>query len=231
MALTEVDKIDWLSISMNKSNTNKSLINYLRALFSVYSASSILQVDEIKEPHSTKYFLRDDLGLRRTGAHGGEVPVIELKNGFYLYASISYKHVPKQADQLDGISLQYFYEMLLLFRAEINRTENLDDDASFVQHPQPHWHFHILLDRPYQKEKTNFNFKEFAQRENTFESSLKKEKTLSDMHFPMNIQDAYLGVKDFDKTRDDSNIKKWLNKTSESVMRELDFIKSKLNLR
>ncbi len=151
-----------------------------------------------------------------------------LNNGFCFYGSISYKHQPKKDDLLEGISLQFFFEEKLLFRAELNRKEEnaFNDD---IEHPQPHWHFHILLERPYQKGNPQSDFNIFVQKETQFEQSIKKEVALSEMHFPMDFNNAYLGSIDFDQKWNEDKIKDWINMTTQSIMKELDFIKVKLH--
>ena len=208
---------------MNKSN-NRSLINYLKILYSPFSANQLIE-DEIMEQKSTIYYLHDGSGRKRTGAHGGEVPVFDLNNGFSMYASVSYKH-GRVKNTFDGVSLQFFYKMLLLFRAELSHPNKEET----VDHPQPHWHFHVLLDRPYQKEKVQSNFNVFVKQQKQFEISLTKEQSLSDMHFLMNYQQPYFESTEFDKTWDESNVKAWLKNTSTSILKELEFIKDKLHI-
>ena len=214
---------------MSKNRIKRSLINRMCTVYSALSLSSNLVVKEINEPDSTILFLSDNYNRKGISAHGKEVPVVLLNNGFCFYGSISYKHQPKKDDLLEGISLQFFFEEKLLFRAELNRKkENTFNDD--IEHPQPHWHFHILLERPYQKGnlKSDFNF--FVQKETQFEQSIKKEVALSEMHFPMDFNNAYLGSMDFDQKWNEDKIKDWINMTTQSIMNELDFIKVKLHL-
>lgn len=95
-------------------------------VYSALSVSSNLVVEEINEPDSTILFLSDNYNRKGISAHGKEVPVVLLNNGFCFYGSISYKHQPKKDDLLEGTVFMhkwdYSRKSLILFSKKACQT-------------------------------------------------------------------------------------------------------------
>lgn len=139
------------------------------------------------------------------GAHGTSVPVVKIREGFYLYVSIGYVFIGK-IKQLDNVSFQVFDSSRLLFRAEWNEKRKND-----MIHPQPHWHFHPYIADNRNDDSDSSSFADMIAENNGFKNQIKanekyKKIDICDMHLPM---DYNIAADPYSENWDEDRIKKW----------------------
>ena len=217
-------------VKSKKNKPKESIGNQFINFIKPYTQNEVtLNVEQTF--NMTHYYIDDGKGHKGNGVHGHSVPTVSLKNGFFLYAAVSFEHDHNPKDDIfEGITLQFFNENELLFRAELNRLTNKQVVDNPLPHPQPHWHFNVSLNTK-RKETViqGSDFVEFNKQANRFNNNILKQDTLSDMHFTMNYDDAYL-KEDFDKVWTKDKITYWIIKTLDTTFRELDFMKIKLGI-
>lgn len=161
--------------------------------------------------------------FQMVGTHDKYVPIIAIREGFNLYASIGYTINGKQKKPVvSSVSFQVFDMERLLFRAEW--TEEPKED---MPHPQPHWHFHPYSQSGAKEEKQSKRFEDTLQSGflNTLDEEEKKERIdITDMHLTM---DYNIASDSYEKVWDETRIQEWAYKTIDTLFKELDFVISK----
>ena len=176
---------------------------------------------------SISYTFMDCKGVSATyqmiGTHDKNVPIVTIREGFNLYASIGYAIVGKKKKPVvSNISFQVFDMERLLFRAEWAEAPKED-----MQHPQPHWHFHPYSQSETMEEKQPKGFAETLQSDfmNTLDEEEKMEKIdIADMHLTM---DYNIASDPYEKVWDETRIQEWAYKTIDTLFDELDFVINK----
>lgn len=178
------------------------------------------------------YFLisKDDNWETRKSAHGKEVNVVRLMNGFFMYCSIGFKVRKANTVDFKSISLQ-FYDESLLFRAEwvnwdIEKEEsNLEEDIK--PHPQPHWHLGDMVHKSVSVERKADGFIELVEQSGFQEFETKKivkqDKHYSDLHFSMRMEEGETFPFIYDLTFEE-DYKFWLRETMKHVDKELSYL-------
>ena len=168
-----------------------------------------------KPPYATKKTVHDRL-----------VPVVRLKSGFYIYASISFDSEGKSRKrEFSNLSMHFFDEKNLLFRAEIANPKFHREETG---HPQPHWH--IAGNRQKKVEKQQDSFEEFVKETDTsftdFVGSTNDEEKFdySRIHLAMNYSNLEL------ESFDDSTIRSWIKQCLKTVNDEFAFISTKSHM-
>ena len=163
----------------------------------------------------------------RIGSHGQSVPIVVLNNGFYLHCSISFKEV-KREKILKGISLQFFDEQRLLFRAEWDNRDFLEGKDK--PHSQPHWHFDAKGEiKKVQTTKTFTDFQNVSQ----FDGSLPLDQDefrqikLERLHLFMTLEDGQKCDTSYKDLTNIIELKQWLSQCMKQVDYELKFISDK----
>lgn len=187
--------------------------------------------DEIPE---TRYCLMStsDNYYTGRGSYGQFVPILKMTNGFFFYCSMVFREI-KRKKILKGISLQFFDESKLLFRAEWDNKDFLNTGDAV--HSQPHWHLDAKGEiKKDQVARTFSEFQTMRQFENA--SNTAQEETthinIGRMHFFMSldtnkkVEQAY-----YQDLTDDKQLTQWLSQSLKSVDYELRFIsKKKFNM-
>ena len=176
---------------------------------------------------SISYTFMDSNGASATyrliGTHDKYVPIVTIREGFNLYASIGCARMGKKKKPVvSSISFQVFDIERLLFRAEW--AEEPKDDK---QHPQPHWHFHPYSQSEAMEEKQPKRFADILQSGfmNTLDEEEKMEKIdIADMHLTM---DYNIASDPYEKVWDETKIQEWAYKTIDTLFDELDFVINK----
>ncbi len=176
---------------------------------------------------SISYTFMDNNGAFATykmiGTHDKYVPIVTIREGFNLYASIGYAIVgKKKMPVVSNISFQVFDMERLLFRAEWAEAPKEDK-----QHPQPHWHFHPYSQSETMEEKLPKGFADTLQNGfmNTLDEEEKMEKIdIADMHLTM---DYNIASDPYEKVWDETRIQEWAYKTIDTLFEELDFVINK----
>lgn len=155
--------------------------------------------------------------------HDKPVPIIAIREGFNLYASIGYTIMGKQRKPIvSSVSFQVFDMERLLFRAEWTEMPKKD-----MPHPQPHWHFHPYSQKGIKEEKQPKKFEDILQ--SGFLEDLDKEEEkeridIADMHLTM---DYNIASNPYEIVWDETRIQKWAYKTIDTLFDELDFVINK----
>ena len=176
---------------------------------------------------SVSYTFMDNNGASATykmiGTHDKYVPIVTIREGFNLYASIGYAIVGKKKKPVvSNISFQVFDMERLLFRAEWAEAPKEDK-----QHPQPHWHFHPYSQSETMEEKQPKGFADTLQSGfmNTLDEEEKMERIdIADMHLTM---DYNIASDPYEKVWDETKIQEWAYKTIDTLFDELDFVINK----
>lgn len=176
---------------------------------------------------SISYTFMDCKGVSATyqmiGTHNKNVPIVTIREGFNLYASIGYAIVGKKKKPVvSNISFQVFDMERLLFRAEWAEAPKEDKE-----HPQPHWHFHPYSQSETMEEKQPKGFADTLQSGfmNTLDEEEKMEKIdIADMHLTM---DYNIASDPYEKVWDETRIQEWAYKTIDTLFEELDFVINK----
>lgn len=174
---------------------------------------------------------KSDSWETRKNAHGKDVIVVRLMNGFFMHCSMGFKVRKGNAVDLKSVSLQ-FYDDGLLFRAEwdnwVIKMEESNPDEDIKPHSQPHWHLGDLVHSESWNDKRadsfvelvgRFGFQEFENNER-----VKQDKSFSDLHFSMRMEEGATYPFIFDLTYEDV-FKSWLWETMKHVDKELSYLK------
>lgn len=158
----------------------------------------------------------------RTTVHERQVPVVRLKNGFFIYAAISYDTEAKsRKKELSSISMHFFDDASLLFRAELANPKFHKEE---IGHPQPHWHLagnNIKSVSSHQE-----GFMAFVEEDNSFtdfvgEETEEQKYDYSRLHFTMNYNHQIL------ESFDDASVREWTRQCLKAVDSELTFLSTK----
>ena len=157
------------------------------------------------------------------GTHDTPVPIVPIREGFNLYASIGYTNKEKKNKSVvSSVSFQVFDTERLLFRAEW-----AEEPKENIPHPQPHWHFHPYSQSGAKEEKQPKRFEETLQSGfiNTLNEEEKTEKIdIADMHLTM---DYNIASDSYERPWDETRVQEWAYKTIETLFEELDFVINK----
>lgn len=180
------------------------------------------------ESSEEKYTLCDKSGNyeSRKNSHGLSVPVVKMKNGFFVYCSIGFKNNNKQR-VLQSISIQFYDQERILFRAEWDNKAFLREDQK--PHPQPHWHLEGMGET--QKQTEQSSFADYLKQENFSSSSVPTKKNvqlnLSRLHFFMELTDNMQENPCYADLTNEKILKRWLSHCLESINDELIFVSTK----
>ena len=157
------------------------------------------------------------------GTHDTPVPVVPVREGFNLYASIGYMNVGKKKKPVvSSVSFQVFDMERLLFRAEWAEEPKED-----MPHPQPHWHFHPYSQSGANNDKRSGGFKESLKSGfmDALDEEEKKERIdVADMHLTM---DYNIASDSYEIAWDETRLLEWAYKTIDTLFNELEFVISK----
>ena len=184
-----------------------------------------LNMDEEYGSDSISYTLKDynacSVTFQMVGAHGKYVPIVTIREGFNLYASIGYTNMGKKP-VVSNVSFQVFDTERLLFRAEWTEEPKKD-----MTHPQPHWHFHPYSQSGMKQEKQPEKFEEALKSgfKNTLDREEEKDRIdIADMHLTM---DYNIASDSYEKPWDETRVQEWAYKTIDTIFKELDFVINK----
>lgn len=188
---------------------------------------NLLTFDKSYARNSVSFRLLDYSGVSETrqmkGTHGKMVPVVAVRDQFYMYVSIGYTLIGKKdKKKLSSVSFQIFDSDRLIIRAEWNE-ENKNDEF----HPQPHWHFHPYVEKDILTEERSESFRDtlndgFMKQLELMENAPKVD--VSDMHLTM---DYNIAANPYNVEWDEDEVTKWAGKIIDSIFTELDFVISK----
>lgn len=155
--------------------------------------------------------------------HDRLVPIVAIREGFNLYASIGYTIKGKQREYIvSSVSFQVFDMERLLFRAEWTKKPKED-----MPHPQPHWHFHPYSQSGVKGEEQPKRFVDTLQsgfRDALDEEEKKERIDIADMHLTM---DYNIASNSYEKVWEEKKIQEWAYKTIDTLFEELDFVINK----
>lgn len=189
-------------------------------------SDGIFTKDKIRE---ARYYLKSTGGYYYTGigSHGQSVPILKMTNGFFIYCSMVFREV-KRKKVLKGISLQFYDESKLLFRAEWDNKDFLNDEDAV--HSQPHWHLDAKGE--IRKGQVASSFSEY-QAMSRFEnaSNMTQEETkhinMGRMHFFMSLETNKVEQVYYQDLTDDKRLTQWLSQCLKFVDYELRFVSTK----
>lgn len=210
-----------------KQNTPALVRGVLQKLKGEIGQYSNLNMEEEYGSDSVSYTLKDynasSVTFQMVGAHGKYVPIVAIREGFNLYASIGYTNMGKKKKLVvSNVSFQVFDRERLLFRAEWAEEPKKD-----MPHPQPHWHFHPYSQSDTTEEKQPERFEETLQSGfmNTLDEEEKTDRIdIADMHLAM---DYNIASDSYEKTWDETRVQEWAYKTIDTLFKELDFVINK----
>lgn len=210
-----------------KQNTPTLVRDVLQKLKGRIGQHENLNMEEEYGSNSISYTLRDynasSATFQMVGTHEKYVPIVAIREGFNLYASIGYTNMGKKKKLVvSSVSFQVFDMDRLLFRAEWTEEPKKD-----MLHPQPHWHFHPYSQSEIKEEKQPKRFEDTLQGgfQNTLDEEEKKERIdIADMHLTM---DYNIASNPYEKSWDEIRIQEWAYKTIDTLFEELDFVISK----
>ena len=158
----------------------------------------------------------------RKTVHERHVPVVRLNNGFFIYAAISYDvEVKSRKKELSSISMHFFDDASLLFRAELANPKFHKEE---IGHPQPHWHLagtNIKSVNQHQE-----GFMAYVGANNSFADFVGEEMEepkydYSRLHFTMDYNHQLL------ESFDEASVREWTRQCLKAVDRELTFLSTK----
>lgn len=210
-----------------KQNTPTLVRGVLQKLKGRIGQHENLNMEEEYGSNSISYTLRDynacSATFQMVGTHEKYVPIVAIREGFNLYASIGYINMGKKKKLVvSSVSFQVFDTDRLLFRAEWTEEPKKD-----MPHPQPHWHFHPYSQSEIKEEKQPKRFEDTLQGgfQNSLDEEEKKERIdIADMHLTM---DYNIASNPYEKSWDEIRIQEWAYKTIDTLFEELDFVISK----
>lgn len=183
---------------------------------------------DVKEMHSSDavFYTFIDYAVatfQMIGTHETPVPIVPIREGFNLYASVGYTNVGKGNKLVvSSVSFQVFDMERLLLRAEWTEEPRKD-----MPHPQPHWHFHPYSQSGMKQEKQPEKFEEALKSgfKNTLDREEEKDRIdIADMHLTM---DYNIASDSYEKPWDETRVQEWAYKTIDTIFKELDFVINK----
>ena len=183
---------------------------------------------DVKEMHSSDavFYTFIDYAVatfQMIGSHETPVPIVPIREGFNLYASVGYTNVGKGNKLVvSSVSFQVFDMERLLLRAEWTEEPKKD-----MPHPQPHWHFHPYSQSGMKQEKQPEKFEEALKSgfKNTLDREEEKDRIdIADMHLTM---DYNIASDSYEKPWDETRVQEWAYKTIDTIFKELDFVINK----
>lgn len=183
---------------------------------------------DVKEMHSSDavFYTFIDYAVatfQMIGTHETPVPIVPIREGFNLYASVGYTNVGKKNKLVvSSVSFQVFDMERLLLRAEWTEEPKKD-----MPHPQPHWHFHPYSQSGMKQEKQPEKFEEALKSgfKNTLDREEEKDRIdIADMHLTM---DYNIASDSYEKPWDETRVQEWAYKTIDTIFKELDFVINK----
>ncbi len=210
-----------------KQNTPAFVRGVLQKLKVKIEKYSNLDVKETFSSDSVSYTFMDynvcSATFQMVGTHDTPVPIVPIREGFNLYASIGYTNMGKKKKAVvSSVSFQVFDMERLLLRAEWTEEPKKD-----MPHPQPHWHFHPYSQSGMKQETQPEKFEETLQNGfmNTLNEEEKTEKIdIADMHLTM---DYNIASDSYEKPWDETRVQEWAYKTIDTLFDELDFVVNK----
>lgn len=210
-----------------KQNTPAFVRGILQKLKVRFGRYSNLNVKKTFGSDSVSYTFMDYNACSPTfqmiGTHDTPVPVVPIREGFNLYASIGYMNVGKKKKPVvSSVSFQVFDMERLLFRAEWAEEPKED-----IPHPQPHWHFHPYSQSGANNDKRSGGFKESLKSGfmDALDEEEKKERIdVADMHLTM---DYNIASDSYEIAWDETRLLEWAYKTIDTLFNELEFVISK----
>lgn len=214
-----------------KIKSDSKLIQFCKEILNDYIAEDAKFVLDDNSNAEKSYHLNPASGNWniRQNAHGASVPVVMLRNDFFLYCSVSFK--PEGLKMVfKSISLQFYDVKKLLFRAEwdnweIKKKESRKDE-DVKQHPQPHWHLGDSREVGV-TENVADSFQTYIQNSSfkQFEAIIREreKRDLNKLHFFMKMEEGKTQPEYFDLTYE-ANFKEWLRETMKSVDLELSYL-------
>ncbi len=210
-----------------KQNTPAFVRGVLQKLKVKIGKYSNLDVKETFSSDSVSYTFMDynvcSATFQMVGTHDTPVPIVPIREGFNLYASIGYTNMGKKKKAVvSSVSFQVFDMERLLLRAEWTEEPKKD-----MPHPQPHWHFHPYSQSGMKQEKQPEKFEETLK--SGFKSTLDREEEkdridIADMHLTM---DYNIASDSYEKPWDETRVQEWAYKTIDTLFDELDFVVNK----
>lgn len=224
----------WLENYMANNARIKSdtkLMQFCTDILDEYLSESSKFVKDINSSTERSYQLSPASGnwYLRQNAHGKAVPVVLLRNEFFMSCSISFKPNGQRMD-FKSISLQFYDVKKLLFRAEWDnweiKKEESSEDEDIKQHPQPHWHLGESNEigvtekvaATFQEHIHQFSYPQFEQKMRE-----REKRDLSRLHFFMGMEKDTPQPVYFDLTYEEY-FKEWLRETMRSVDQELSYL-------
>lgn len=205
---------------MGKDSTHPKILNFCLDIFSPYLNNGYRFVVETEDNQEIRYALKDDnQPFSRADAKGNAIPVISMKNGYWIGCGYSFFKLKNNKKALKQLCIHVFDDKTPLFRADWV----CDEIAESKKHAQPHWHFDT--DTAIKKTKSESlgsgkyaDFKDEGQ-----ENEPNLIVNLGRIHFFMNwdmekdkaVSAPYL---DF---RDEQVLKNWLTKAMQYMDAEL----------
>lgn len=183
---------------------------------------------DVKEMHSSDavFYTFIDYAVatfQMIDTHETPVPIVPIREGFNLYASVGYTNVGKKNKLVvSSVSFQVFDMERLLLRAEWTEEPKKD-----MPHPQPHWHFHPYSQSGIKQEKQPEKFEEALKSgfKNTLDREEEKDRIdIADMHLTM---DYNIASDSYEKPWDETRVQEWAYKTIDTIFKELDFVINK----
>ena len=210
-----------------KQNTPTLVRSVLQKLKVKIGRHGNLNMEEKYSSNSISYTLRDynasSATFQMVGTHEQYVPIVAIREGFNLYASIGYTNMGKKNKPVvSSVSFQVFDMERLLFRAEW--TEEPKEDKP---HSQPHWHFHPYSQSDAKEEKLPQRFEDTLQGGflNTLDEEVEKGRIdIADMHLTM---DYNIASDSYERPWDETRVQEWAYKTIDTLFDELDFVINK----
>jgi len=161
--------------------------------------------------------------VTKVTTHDRSVPVVRLKSGFYIYASMSFESdIKSRKREFSNLSMHFFDDSNLLFRAEIANPKYHHEETG---HPQPHWH--IAGNRKKTVEKQQNSFMEFVKdtdysfSDYVGDANEEDKFDCSRLHLAMNY--CNLELVSFDET----TIRTWVKQCLKTINDEFSFLSTK----
>lgn len=225
--------LQFMNMSNIKTVSPEKVLTFCLSIINKYTKDEVeVAFDEVapdiyfiqnKKPQTTFY---------KQSTHKRIVPVVYLKNGFLFHWGIAFKKIysrmPKNGYIFKGVSMQFFNDNGLLFRAE---WDNKELEENKLNHPQPHWHIEPTImfnDKEIDKEvKETFdelsNETDFFHYMNESEKECSKIFNYEKFHFAMSAK-WHENTTLCNIPLTEENLKKWLDKSLEGINEQLDYI-------
>lgn len=200
--------------------TAKSVTDRCAGILGKYTKSVIIK----PTGDGSRYSIQNGV-VECIGSHDRRVRPIPLKcnENYSFYFELNFKLINRNSVVIRGVSLQLFYNSLLLFRAEWGNLTNNN-------HPQPHWHFEQSTSRITESDADSFEELPELEKE-SFADELNKDRdsnNLSKMHFAM-CSKWYesKGNCKSEISNDGKNFYHWLENCMDSIVEQIEYASSK----